>query len=291
MEPRLLNSDLLALNPRLTVHVPLVGVEARGVAVARSICKTGTRKIIGGGEMVVWHLDGNIHARYDPDPPGRLLRSRYTIQSARETLRLPNNLPVPDNPNCCKMKNFNDEATSGPFFRAFGVKSKAGLSDVLSDFMWSCYNKYGDGRCTERGLPHFTSRIGYRSKLLERSELEKLSEGKSAGRCVMMLDALEQCASSPIYNVISEHISRLNKDPFSGFKNTLVRASSDWLHFLEDIKQATMVIELDWKKFDRERPSEDITFIIDVIVSCFLPKSERRETIRWLPHMYEKGSH
>lgn len=91
--------------------------------------------------------------------------------------------------------------------------------------------------------------------------------------------------------MISEHISRLNKDPFSGFKNTLVRASSDWLHFLEDIKLATVVIELDWKKFDRERPSEDITFIIDVIVSCFLPKSERRETIRWLPHMYEKGSH
>lgn len=50
-------------------------------------------------------------------------------------------------------------------------------------------------------------------------------------------------------------------------------ASSDWAKFWDEVRVAECIVELDWKKFDRERPYEDIEFLIDVIVSCFAPQN------------------
>ncbi|KAL9341131.1 hypothetical protein Peur_067350 [Populus x canadensis] len=47
----------------------------------------------------------------------------------------------------------------------------------------------------------------------------------------------------------------------------------------EEVKRAKCVVELNWKKFDRERPAEDIDFICQVIISCFTPSNEREERL------------
>jgi hypothetical protein len=47
----------------------------------------------------------------------------------------------------------------------------------------------------------------------------------------------------------------------------------------EEVKRAKCVVELNWKKFDRERPAEDINFICKVIISCFTPSNEREERL------------
>lgn len=57
---------------------------------------------------------------------------------------------------------------------------------------------------------------------------EKLTSEKPLGRYVMMLDAYEQAFSSPLYNILSHHTNEQRHDERSGFRNTIVRASSDW---------------------------------------------------------------
>lgn len=214
------------------------------------------------------------------DPPKRFLRDQYTLATAREVLRLPCDLPVPDGPDSCRMKNFNNEATSGPLLFSFGCKLKAGLSAVLSNFMWNCFNDFANNVVTENSLPFFCGRVGFRSKLVSfENAVEKLSNGKPIGRCVVMLDALEQAASSPLYNALTQAVLQQGFDRLSGFRNTVIRASSDWINFWHEIRTARVIVELDWKKFDRERPAEDIQFCIDVFLSCFRPRNLREERL------------
>ncbi|DAZ90991.1 TPA_asm: fusion protein [Amaranthus tuberculatus amalgavirus 2] len=279
---------LLETNPRLSVHRELGVNEKRAIPFSRSKFETGVRRIIGGGEMRDWHIDGNMYrgggcfsdairllADADPSPPGRLLRDRFTVARARTFLCLPSRLNVPRDVSCCKLKNFNDEATAGPFFRAFDVKTKCGMRDILPPFVWHLFDDYACGVIDAGSLPYFCGRVGFRSKLVTTdSAIQKLAAGKPIGRCVVMMDAIEQAACSPLYNVLSKQVEDHLGIRLSGFRNTVVRASSDWCKFYEEVKEAKVVIELDWKKFDRERPSEDIDFCIDVILSCFSPKDE-----------------
>jgi hypothetical protein len=105
--------------------------------------------------------------------------------------------------------------------------------------------------------------------------MKKMRDGKPLGRCVMMLDAFEQTFSSPLYNVLSAFTNGMKYSKDSGFRNTTVRASSDWGKMWDEVRAAAVIVELDWKKFDRERAAEDIEFVIQVILSCFSPQSGR----------------
>ncbi|DAZ91055.1 TPA_asm: fusion protein [Swertia japonica amalgavirus 1] len=293
MEMRSFSPAILLDRPRLNVVVaPMVGSE-RGIPVSRSKWEAGFRKLIGGGEMRDWSVDSNKYrgggcyadamkllAEASAEPPGRLLRDHFTIRLAREALQLPMDLPVPDGPDCCKMKNFNNEATSGPLLFSFDCKIKAGLSSHLSDFVWRRYNDYACGQIPASSLPFFAGRIGFRTKLVEMEKaLRNLAAGSPIGRCVVMLDALEQAASSPLYNVLSKVASQSLTNLRSGFRNSVIRASTDWITLWDEIRKASVIVELDWKKFDRERPAEDISFVIDVVLSCFTPKSEREKRL------------
>lgn len=210
------------------------------------------------------------------DPPGRLLRDLYTVDSARKALLLPQGLEVPDGEECCRMRNFNNEATAGPFLRSFGIKSKCGLKRMLEQEMWRWYDGYGKGELRPEEMPYFGARVGFRSKLMEEKKAwEKAGDAAPLGRAVMMLDALEQVASSPLYNVMSKLTAQRRLERECGFKNGVVKASSDWGRIWEHVRTAKVIVELDWAKFDRERPREDIEFVIDVVLSCFEAKDER----------------
>lgn len=202
--------------------------------------------------------------------PGRFLKDCFSVDAAREALRLPSGLAVPTDRDAVHMKNFNNSATAGPTLRAFGLKRKTGLQHGLEEFAWKSYRRYVVNDGDEGVLPFVTARVGYRTKLLEVGEaMKKLKDGAPLGRCVMMLDAYEQAFSSPLYNVLSAITFRSRHDRLSGFRNCSVRASTDWMRLWDEVCEAKVIIELDWKKFDRERPSEDISFMIDVIISCF----------------------
>nr|WCJ13316.1 putative RdRp [Festuca pratensis amalgavirus 1] len=291
-------APLLQGGARLHVLVKPAAPDTRGIPFARSKYEAGVRKIIGGGEMSDWAQASSkercggtasdallLLADASDRLPGRFLRGLFTLRGAREVLRLPSNLPVPDGRVCCNVKHFNPDATAGPFLRAFGVKKKAALEQLLGDFVWECFDDFATNDDDIRRLPFFGMRIGFRTKLLPRSEmLTKIRDFKPLGRCVMMLDAIEQFCSSPLYNVLSKISADALKDPLSGFRNTAVRASSDWSYMWEEIKQAKVCMELDWSKFDRERPRDDLEFIVDLVVSCFTPRNERE---RRLLHAYE----
>ncbi|DAZ91049.1 TPA_asm: fusion protein [Paris polyphylla amalgavirus 1] len=284
---------LPSANVRVEVVAEGFGSDHRGIPVARSLWEAGVRKIIGGGEMRDWKRDSTMYrgggcfsdafrllASARCEPPGRLLRDLFTTEGAREVLRLPHSLPVPDGPHSCFVKHFNHDATSGPFLFSFGVKTKYGLKHKLQSLMWALYDKYARFGCDEFGLPFFCGRVGFRSKLTTLADaLSKFTSCKPIGRCVVMLDALEQVASSPLYNVVSEITSSSLLDKVSGFRNTVVRASSDWSKLWEEVCEAAVCVELDWKKFDRERPAEDLQFVIDTVLSCFLPTNRREERL------------
>ncbi|DAB41685.1 TPA_inf: ORF1+2p [Festuca pratensis amalgavirus 1] len=286
-------APLLQGGARLRVLRAPVAPDTRGIPFARSKWEAGVRKIIGGGEMNDWlqvsskeRCGGNASdallmlADASDRLPGRILRGLFTLRGAREALRLPSGLSVPDGRACCNVKHFNVEATAGPFLRAFGVKKKAALEQLLGDFVWDCFDDFASNDGDARRLPFFGMRIGFRTKLLPRSEmLTKIKDFKPLGRCVMMLDAIEQFCSSPLYNILSNLSADALKDPLSGFRNTAVRASSDWSYMWEEIKQAKVCMELDWSKFDRERPRDDLEFIVDLVISCFTPRTEREQRL------------
>lgn len=265
----------------------------RAIPVARSKFEAGVRKIIGGGEIEDWHKASSMYrgggntsdallvlSNASDRLPGKYLTDLFNIRSAREVLCLPTGLSVPDGRNACNVKHFNEDATAGPFLRCFGVKRKEGLDKLLGDFVWNCFNDYCDSDFDERRLPFFMARLGFRTKLVELSEgFSRVAEGKSIGRAVMMLDATEQFASSPLYNVISSISAGQVLDKRSGFRNTVVRASADWMKFFDEVKEAKVCVELDWSKFDRERPADDINFIIDIVLSCFEPKNDWEERL------------
>nr|DAB41733.1 TPA_exp: ORF1+2p [Gevuina avellana amalgavirus 1] len=287
-----LGSEAL-LTGRIKVLVHFEPERVRSMAVARSKFEAGVRKIIGGGEMRGWRSASSMYrgggnsndalrllSQAKDDFPGRFLTDVFKVDMAREALCLESDLAVPDGFGCCSTKNFNNEATAGPFLRAFGVKVKHGLKTYLEQFMWGLYDRYGDGEINQKGLPHLTTRIGFRTKLVTREEaLRKVQQGTTFGRAVMMLDALEQVASSPLYNVLSHKTFLMRNEPGSGFRNATIRASSDWGKMWEEVRQAATIVELDWSKFDRERPREDLLFIIEVILSCFLPKNRREKRL------------
>ncbi|UWU44412.1 polyprotein [Epipogium amalgavirus 1] len=284
-----LAASLLQRNPRLVVMCEPVLGAIPGIPHSRSKFEAGVRKIIGGGEMSTWKVDsskyrggGNLSdalkllADASPLFPGSLLERHFSVDSARGLLQLPCGLRVPDGRVAVSMKNFNQDATAGPVLRAFGVKKKWGLRKALEDYAWDCYDAYVSSEGNARKLPFITARVGYRTKLLERKEaFEKLRTCRPLGRCVMMLDACEQAFSSPLYNVLSQITNSMRHEDGSGFRNSIVRASSDWMFMWDEIKTASVIVELDWKKFDRERPREDIEFMISVIISCFEARDSR----------------
>nr|WKW35499.1 putative RNA-dependent RNA polymerase [Salvia hispanica RNA virus 1] len=257
------------------------------IPTSRSKFEAKVRRVIGGGEMRNWAKDSNMYrgggnysdalkllATARTDIPGSFLHKHFTVNNARSFLKLPCGLPVPVGPESVRMKNFNEEATAGPSFRAFGIYRKKGLKAELEATVWKSLHAYAEGGDAESCLPFIAARVGYRSKLLTLEKaFSKLASGECLGRCVMMLDAFEQTYSSALYNVISGITHRGRHNPGSSFRNTTVRASSDWGMLFEEVKKASAVIELDWKKFDRDRPSDDIYFVIDIILSCFQPKN------------------
>ncbi|DAZ91061.1 TPA_asm: fusion protein [Stevia rebaudiana amalgavirus 1] len=278
---------------RIHLHRSFGQQTPRSIPTARSKWEAGTRRIIGGGSMRSFHEDnnkfrggGNIQdallllGTAIDDPPGRLLRDLFNLNFARETLSLPTGLEVPDGSECCRMRNFNDEATAGPFLRAFGIKGKHGLKEILEREMWEYYDGFGEGRLTPEQMPHFTARVGFRSKLVSKEKaMKKVIDGAPIGRAVMMMDALEQAASSPLYNVLTKLTYAKRLEATCGFKNGVVKASSDWGVVWEEVKEAKAIVELDWSKFDRERPPEDIEFIISIILSCFTPRNDRQRRL------------
>lgn len=261
----------------------------RSIPTARSRFEAGVRRIIAGGEMVSWCTDGNMvrgggdsndalrllfQAR--ADCPGRFLSDCFSVDAARRRLLLPGDLSVPDGPEACYMKNFNNDATSGPFLRIFNCKKKYGLKRRLEAFMWQFYDRYALGEIGAGNLPFLTARVGFRTKLMTAgAAMEKVLKNSTFGRAVMMLDALEQAASSPLYNVLSGYTFRERLRPECGFKNSLVRASSDWMEAWKTVSLGAVIVELDWSKFDRERPRQDLQFLIDVVGSCFRSRGER----------------
>lgn len=108
---------------------------------------------------------------------------------------------------------------------------------------------------------------------------KRVTSGKPLGRCVMMLDAHEQAFSSALCNMLSAHIHSLRFKKECGFRNTIIRASSDWARMWEEVLVASCIVELYWKKFGHERPSEDIHFMIDVIIPCFQPWDDYEERL------------
>lgn len=260
---------------------------------SRSKWEAGVRRIIGGGEMRLWEEDckmyrggGNLHdalrvlATGSQEPPGAVLSSHFSISEARFCLRLPDDLSVPDGPISCSMKHYNEEATAGPVLRALGCKSKHGLKRGLEDIAWKWYDSIGKGEVECWQLPPLLTRIGFRSKLLKQREAwEKISTGQPLGRAVMMLDAIEQAFSSPLYNILSTVVLRLSRDRTSGWRNTVIRASTDWSQLWTHIRSAGTIVELDWSKFDRERCADDIRFIIDIFCSCFQIRSDRERRL------------
>ncbi|DAZ91003.1 TPA_asm: fusion protein [Epimedium pseudowushanense amalgavirus 1] len=287
-----LNSQTLH-NPRLRVLAKFSEETPRSIPTARSKFEAAFRRIIGGGVMQNWQIDSSMYRgggnSFDAlllldqarcDPPGRLLRDKFTPHLARLALSLGDGFAVPDGKESVQMKNFNNDATSGPFLRRFGIKKKHGLKTVIEREMWQYYDDYAEGRIDARGLPHFGARIGFRTKLLSpESYIEKMRSGKAFGRAVMMLDALEQSASSPLYNVLSHHTFTRRLEEDFGFKNAAIRASSDWPRLWKSVSKAACIIELDWSKFDRERPAEDLEFVVQVVLSCFRPESKREERL------------
>ncbi|DAZ90989.1 TPA_asm: fusion protein [Amaranthus tuberculatus amalgavirus 1] len=281
------------VNVRVQVFRTWAPERVRAIPVARSKFEAGVRRVIGGGEMRGWDVDGKMYRgggnlkdammflyQARCDVPGKFLSEVFSVGGARELLGLCAGMRVPDGPASCVMKNFNDDATAGPFLRAFGIKSKFGFKRKLEEVMWRFYDRCGDGEGDDLGLPFLSARVGFRSKLVTEVEARKrLEKNKTMGRAVMMLDALEQVASSPLYNVISHYTNSNKLDENSGFKNSLIRASAEWGSLWQQVKEAAVVVELDWKKFDRERPREDVEFIIDVVLSCFQPSSPREERL------------
>ncbi|DAB41677.1 TPA_inf: ORF1+2p [Cleome droserifolia amalgavirus 1] len=261
----------------------------RTIPVARGKFEAGIRKIIGGGELLNWREDSSMYRgggnsadairmlfSADPIPPGRVLTDFWREGSARQALFIEELFEVPDGPGCCVMKNFNNEATSGPYLRGQGLKGKYGLKRILEAEMWRYYDSFASGECGLKNLPWFAARVGFRTKLLTQEVAwAKMQKGEALGRAVMMMDALEQAASSPMYNVLSSYTFRRRLEPRCGFKNGVVRASSDWGVLWRRVQQAKVIVELDWSKFDRERPREDLEFIVKVVCSCFRPRDDR----------------
>ncbi|DAZ91007.1 TPA_asm: fusion protein [Ferula assa-foetida amalgavirus 1] len=268
---------------RVTLVRPLLMETKRSIPTARSRFEAGLRRIIAGGELVSWSTDGNMvrgggdshdairllfQAR--ADCPGSFLSDCFSVAAARGRLLLPEGLEVPDGPGACVMKNFNNDATSGPFLRIFGCKKKYGLKRRLESIMWFFYDGFAAGKLGPENLPFLTARVGFRTKLLTaEAAREKVLKNSTFGRAVMMLDALEQAASSPLYNALSSHTFRQRLLPECGFKNALVRASSDWMEAWKVVSAGAVIVELDWSKFDRERPRQDLEFLVDVVGSCF----------------------
>ncbi|DAZ91043.1 TPA_asm: fusion protein [Phelipanche aegyptiaca amalgavirus 1] len=283
----------LGSNTRLSILIQPRAMKGARIPTARSRFEAKVRKVIGGGEMRNWRVDSAMYrgggnysdslkllASASEQPPGMLLRDEYEVEAARKVLRLPCGLKVPRGRECCVIKNFNEDATAGPALRAFGIRRKAGMKVALEDLAWSCYQAYAEGKPAEKSLPFISARVGYRTKLMPlKDAYDKLGRGQALGRCVMMLDAHEQAFSTPLYNVISaiSHRGRYARD--SPFRNTTIRASSDWARMWEEVQEAKCIVELDWKKFDRERPAEDIQFIIDTVISCFTPQDEFEERL------------
>ncbi|QED42799.1 ORF1 [Camellia totivirus A] len=283
---------ILSSNERVSV-LRSVQPEARKlIPRARSRWEAGVRKIIGGGELANWNEANAMHrggghlfdalrlfASCDCNENYVKLFGSFSTSLARDILRLPCNLKVPDGKSCSIMKNFNEDASAGPMFRAFGIKGKAGLKREIEDFVWDIYDRIGSGEDMSI-MPYFLARVGYRSKLVTSAKaMKKIANNEPIGRAVMMLDAYEQAFSTPIYNVISSVVADLHKDPESGWRNYLIRASSEWGKMFEEIKDAKTIVELDWSKFDRERPEDHILFFIDVIISCFKAENVREERL------------
>lgn len=155
--------SLLYPNARIEVEVRPIGRDTRAIPFSRSRWEVGVRKVIGGGEVLNWDIDGNKYrgggcfadaikllAGATQRPPQRLLEDCYTITTAREALGLPPDLAVPSGKGSCHVRNYNDDATSGPFLWSFGIKKKYGLDKLLQSLMEDIYCHYSISEATDR---------------------------------------------------------------------------------------------------------------------------------------------
>lgn len=169
----------------------------------------------------------------------------FSLDFARNELFLDCNLRVPDGPNAGNIKHFNDNATVGPFLRAFGTKGKYGLKATLEQVMWGLYDYFAANDVSDKSLPLLTARVGYRTKLMTEIEaLKKIKAGTTFERAVTMLDAHEQATSSPLYNVVSSMSSSRRLKRRKRFKNSVIRTSSDWSQIWRNVCKAEAVVEL-----------------------------------------------
>lgn len=272
------------------------------IPTAMSKFEKGVRWVIGGGEVRSWTACSSMYrgggssndalrlfANASTVRPGKFLRDIYSLGLAREQLDIKGGFAVPDGGKCCVVKNFNNFATGGPFLRVFSVKGKNGLRKVIEGEAWWYFDAYARGVIGVEGLPFFGARLGFRSKLVtDKKAREKNVAGESIGRAVMMMDALEQSMSSPLYNVLSSYTFHKRLRRGCGFKNAVVKASSDWGHIWRGVKEAAVIVELDWSKFDRERPRQDLEFIVDVISSCFTASDPRGKRLLEAYHVSNK---
>ncbi|KAK6930550.1 Yif1 family [Dillenia turbinata] len=99
--------------------------------------------------------------------------------------------------------------------------------------------------------------------------LRKFGEGRTLGHRVVMLDALEQTALSPLYNVLPSLSAEHLWSCFSCFRYTVVRASMDWILLWDEIKGACVIEDLDWNKFNRDTLIERVFMTDDGGVFSF----------------------
>lgn len=284
---------MLGRNARVGIIRDRGAPRPKGIPTARSKFEAGVRKVIGGGELSDW-FEAKQKFRGGGDLGDALLllsQARCDLGSfrlpevmhlkvARAILHLPEGLPVPDGPESVRIGQYNEDATAGPFLRSFGVGKKHGLKESIEHVVWQLFDLVGRGELAEERLPFLAARVGYRTKLLSQGDaMEKVTKGDALGRAVMMMDAVEQATSMPLYQVLDKIVQELHDEKGCPWANKVVRASSMWKRMFQEISEYSVVVELDWKKFDRERPREDLLFMIDVIVGCFEPKNEREKRL------------
>jgi len=240
------------------------------------------RQLIGGGEATnikkdfKWvrvggnFLDAIRVLNETKRQPGRLLRSFFpSVRAAADILQFPSNLIIDNDPPLCRPKHFNEEATGGPSLRAFGIARKTGLGDLLATAAADVLQRSAEQFHGRRVVPVLW-RLSSRTKLRERKDaLERFLSGKSQARAVLSADALEQFIGQPIYRKISPFFLQCSKDPHHPFANLINKVSNDWNNLYDAYKDCAMIIETDWKRFDTNRPNDDVLFAFEVILSSF----------------------
>lgn len=237
-------------------------------------------------------LDAALRLATTPPPMAyRPLRNAYTVDEAWEALGLKDELNFQLDEGGFTPSAINWTATAGPVLAAGGILWKEGLSPVLISTCLSIVEKLrvSDGRLAGGML--FTSRIGYRTKLLEKEEvISRLKEGKPHARAIFMVDALEQFISNPIMEVLNNYVFVKRLEKGCPFKNKIVRASADWKVLGERIDQYPVALTGDWSSFDLQRNGDDLMFVLEVFVKRFSTDTDiKRSFTNFLLNSYRNS--